>query len=274
MPDYLTFLGTGGSEGVPVLGCTCDVCNVSRKNGGRHIRLRSSIFVHIHGKNLLVDASPDFHVQALRAGIEHLDAVFITHWNHDHCGGLLEFEYWNSLEPNRPKIKLFFSNYSMAKFEMFKSIVEQPERPPSLDGFDPQGIEPYYVAEVDDIKIMAVQTYHTNHSLAFVFEYDDKKLTYLLDSPYHMPDATKEIISDSDILIMDCTFYKKSPDILEDNKLYHMTFEQCVRLFKETKAKKGILSHISHRNLPHDELVQKAAKKNLIVAYDQLSMEI
>lgn len=91
----LTFLGTGTSQGVPMIGCGCEVC---KSPDSRDKRLRASAFVEYGGLNILVDAGPDFRYQMLRAGISHLDAILLTHNHKDHTGGLDDIRAFNYLE--------------------------------------------------------------------------------------------------------------------------------------------------------------------------------
>ena len=91
----LTFLGTGTSQGVPMIGCGCEVC---RSGDNRDKRLRASAFVEYGGLKILVDAGPDFRYQMLRAGISHLDAILLTHNHKDHTGGLDDVRAFNYLE--------------------------------------------------------------------------------------------------------------------------------------------------------------------------------
>ena len=91
----LTFLGTGTSQGVPMIGCGCEVC---RSGDSRDKRLRASAFVEYGGLDILVDAGPDFRYQMLRAGISHLDAILLTHNHKDHTGGLDDVRAFNYLE--------------------------------------------------------------------------------------------------------------------------------------------------------------------------------
>ena len=91
----LTFLGTGTSQGVPMIGCGCEVC---KSPDSRDKRLRASAFVEYGGLNILVDAGPDFRCQMLRAGILHLDAILLTHNHKDHTGGLDDIRAFNYLE--------------------------------------------------------------------------------------------------------------------------------------------------------------------------------
>ena len=91
----LTFMGTGTSQGVPMIGCSCDVC---KSADTRDKRLRSSVLVDYAGLRILVDAGPDFRQQMLRAGVTHIDAILLTHNHKDHTGGLDDIRAFNYLE--------------------------------------------------------------------------------------------------------------------------------------------------------------------------------
>ena len=97
----LTFLGTGTSQGVPMIGCGCDVC---RSRDPRDKRLRASVLVEYEGMTILVDAGPDFRQQMLRAGVSHLDAILLTHNHKDHTGGLDDIRAFNYLEKKASEI--------------------------------------------------------------------------------------------------------------------------------------------------------------------------
>lgn len=81
----VTFLGTGTSQGVPMIACTCKVCTSSDPHDKR---LRSSVLIEVAGKNLVIDTTPDFRMQMLQAKVKHLDAVLITHSHKDHIAGM------------------------------------------------------------------------------------------------------------------------------------------------------------------------------------------
>lgn len=90
----ITFLGTGTSQGVPVIGCECGVC---RSKDARDSRLRTSILVQIGGKTVVVDTGPDFRQQMLREGVKELEAIVFTHEHKDHVAGLDDiraYNYW------------------------------------------------------------------------------------------------------------------------------------------------------------------------------------
>ena len=91
----LTFLGTGTSQGVPMIGCRCDVC---KSSDPRDKRLRASVFIEYEGQKILVDAGPDFRQQMLREDICSVDAILLTHNHKDHTGGLDDIRAFNYLE--------------------------------------------------------------------------------------------------------------------------------------------------------------------------------
>ena len=101
MKTRLTFLGTGTSQGVPMIGCGCDVC---RSRDPRDKRLRASVLVEHEDMKILVDAGPDFRQQMLRAEISHLDAILLTHNHKDHTGGLDDIRAFNYLEKKASEI--------------------------------------------------------------------------------------------------------------------------------------------------------------------------
>ena len=97
----LKFLGTGTSQGVPMIGCGCDVC---RSRDPRDKRLRASVLIEHEGLAILVDAGPDFRQQMLREGVSHLDAILLTHNHKDHTGGLDDIRAFNYLEKRATEI--------------------------------------------------------------------------------------------------------------------------------------------------------------------------
>ena len=101
MSVKLTFLGTGTSQGVPIIGCQCPVCQSA---DGQDKRLRASAFVQMDGLNILVDAGPDFRYQMLRADIRHLDAILLTHNHKDHTGGLDDVRSFNYIDKKAAEI--------------------------------------------------------------------------------------------------------------------------------------------------------------------------
>ena len=99
--NKLVFLGTGTSQGVPMIGCGCEVC---RSTDTRDKRLRASVYVEYEGQKRLVDAGPDFRQQMLREGISGVDAILLTHNHKDHTGGLDDIRAFNYIEKKPTQI--------------------------------------------------------------------------------------------------------------------------------------------------------------------------
>ena len=95
MSVKLTFLGTGTSQGVPIIACQCRVCQSAQEKDKRY---RASAFVQMDGLNILIDAGPDFRSQMLRQDIRHLDAILLTHNHKDHTGGLDDVRSYNYID--------------------------------------------------------------------------------------------------------------------------------------------------------------------------------
>ena len=108
----LLFLGTGASTGVPVIGCTCPTCS---STDPKNKRFRTSALLTLEGKHLLLDAGPDFRMQALRHGITSLDALFLTHTHYDHVGGVEELRVFNFY--TKAKLPCYLSGSSMEAFK-------------------------------------------------------------------------------------------------------------------------------------------------------------
>lgn len=123
----LTFLGTGTSQGVPMIGCDCHVCS---SEDPRDKRLRSSAFVQYKGLDILVDAGPDFRQQMLRAGIHHIDAILLTHNHKDHTGGLDDVRAFNYIE--RAPIRIYCEKYVEDSLRMEYSYAFAEKRYPGV----------------------------------------------------------------------------------------------------------------------------------------------
>ena len=109
----LTFLGTGTSQGVPVIGCHCKVCTSADR---RDKRLRTAAMVETHGVRLVIDAGPDFRYQMLRTGVRHIDAILLTHEHKDHIGGLDDVRAFNFVDypPTLHKVHIYAAPQTLA----------------------------------------------------------------------------------------------------------------------------------------------------------------
>ena len=136
-PLKITVLGSGTSVGVPTIGCHCDVCTSSDP---RDNRLRPSILVSYEGRNVLVDTTPDFRTQALRANIERVDAILFTHAHADHIMGLDDVRPFNFRQKGR--IPIYAAPSAMEAIRRcFQYVFEEVERATNVPKLDPQLID-------------------------------------------------------------------------------------------------------------------------------------
>ena len=251
----LKFLGSGTSQGVPVIACHCEVCTSLNP---KDKRFRSSALVTTDsGKKILIDCGPDFRMQMLDNKEEQIDAVLLTHEHNDHVIGL------DDLRPlifkNRKNIDLYcqkrVGDEVRSRFPYAFSDVKYPGAP----AFDLHEIDDAF--SIFGTKIIPVEVVHSKIKiLGFKF----KKLAYITDASF-ISDLEKEKLKDLDYLILNCI--RK-----EDMHPAHFILPQVLELYKELKPKQLFLTHISHHLGLHDELEQELPK-NVHLAYDGLELQ-
>lgn len=251
----LKFLGTGTSQGVPVIGCKCEVC---ASPNFKDKRFRSSALVTTEaGKKILIDCGPDFRMQMLQNKEEQIDAVLLTHEHNDHVIGL------DDLRPlifrNRKNIDIY-SNKRVGdevknRFPYAFADVKYPGAP-SFNIHEIQ--EPFTILDTD---IIPIEVMHYNIP---IYGFKFKKLAYITDASF-ISDAEKEKLKGLDYLILNC---------IRKEELHpaHFILPQILELFAELKPKKMYLTHISHHLGLHDETEQELPE-NLHLAYDGLEIQ-
>ena len=251
----LTFLGTGTSQGVPVIGCDCEVCT---SNNPKDNRLRSSILIEAKDKVVCVDTGPDFRQQMLREDVQTLDAIVYTHEHKDHTAGMDDVRAFN-FKQKRP-MKLFVGDNVEAclKREYSYAFAENPY--PGVPRLNLVKIknEPFVVEGID---FQPIQLMH--HKLP-VFGFRIGDFAYCTDVNY-IAQEEKEKLKGLDVLVV--TALRKAEHIS------HFNLEQSLELIEELKPKKSYLTHISHYLGLHDE-VSKELPDNVELSYDGLKIEI
>jgi len=239
MQATLTFLGTGTSMGVPTLGCDCAVCasSVSLTGDPHNRRTRPSIFLQWDGHNVVIDTGPDFHAQAVRAGIRRLDAVLYTHGHADHIMGMddlrpLTFHNPENLplyadEPTAATLEHVF-NYTFApdlkKFYTYIAHVDL-HRIPSTPG-----------AEVA-LFGARFQRIPVTHGRQTITGYRFGSAAYLTDLSA-LPDESVPLLADLDVLILDALRREKHPT--------HSTLAEALALVERLAPRRAYFTHISH----------------------------
>ena len=251
----ITVLGSGTSVGVPTIGCHCDVCTSSDP---RDQRLRPSILVSYNGRNVLIDTTPDFRTQALRARMSHLDAVLFTHSHADHLMGLDDVRPFNFRQ--KGQIPIYASQNTMAAIQRcFPYIFDnqkQESNVPKLDAHLIAG-EPF---EVLGMEFRPVPILHgTQTILGFRFG----NAAYLTDHSA-IPEASLDLLRGLDVLFLDALRYKPHPT--------HSTVEQSTRTVECLRPQRAFFTHICH-DLGH-ERAESMLPPQIRLAYDGLEIDL
>lgn len=245
----ITLLGTGTSQGVPVIACNCDVCLSSNTKDNR---LRSSVMIEVDDINLVIDTGPDFRQQMLREKVEKVDAVLFTHSHKDHVAGMDDVRAFN----HRWKVDMpLYCN-------QVTSDALKLEFPYIFSGFNYPGIPKVAVNIIENksffISKTTIQPIEVLHYKLVVFGFRIKNFVYLTDVS-EISEKEKEKMKGADLIILDAL--RKKPHIS------HFNLEQALALLEELKPKQALLTHISHYMGLNDE-VNKELPAHINLAYD------
>jgi phosphoribosyl 1,2-cyclic phosphate phosphodiesterase len=251
----ITVLGSGTSVGVPSIGCHCDVCS---SNDPRDQRLRPSILVRYTDRNILIDTTPDFRTQALRARIERLDAVLFTHHHADHLMGLDDVRPFNFRQ--KGQIPIYAAESTMAAIHRcFAYIFDNEKKESNVPQLDPRLItaEPFDVlgAEWRPIPIL--------HGSESIVGFRFGKAAYLTDHST-IPETSMELLRGLDVLFLDALRYKPHPT--------HSTVEQSIQTVERLQPRRAFFTHICH-DLGHEH-TESLLPPNIRLAYDGLELEL
>ena len=250
----LTFLGTGTSTGVPTLACRCPVCASSDP---RDKRTRPSVLLEFDGRAVVIDTAPDFRQQALREGMERLDAVLFTHTHADHVLGLDDVRvfYFRQREP----IPIYASSRSMDDIRrIFTYIFDQTYPYGGIAKLDPHIIDGPF--DLWGERLIPLPVLHGNLPvLGFRFG----KTAYVTDFSA-IPDSTIPLIEGLDVLILDALRHKPHPT--------HSSLEQSLDWVERLKPRRAFFTHIAHE-LGH-EATNAALPPHVRLAYDGLKLEL
>ena len=252
----VTFLGTGTSQGIPVIGCDCPTCQSEDK---KDKRLRTSIMVEQGGKALVVDIGPDFRQQMLTAKVKKIDAILLTHEHTDHMIGLDDVRPFN-----------FRYNMDMPVYAEQRVLTEIKKRFDYIFKTYPYPGVPKVILheiskdesfEVEGFEVQPVEVLH--YKLPVLgFRFDN--FTYITDIKT-IADEEIEKVKGTEILVVSA--------LRKEEHLSHFTLEQALNFIQKIQPKKAYLIHLSHLMGKHEE-VTKELPDNVEIAYDGLSFEI
>lgn len=251
----ITFLGTGTSQGVPLIACDCSVCSSANE---KDKRLRSSILVQVQGLDIVVDSGPDFRQQILRSGIKKLDALLFTHAHKDHIAGMDDIRGFNF------KMKTAVDVYCTEQVEKqmhqeFHYIFSEIKYP---------GIPELNIHRIDknshiDVKGMHIQPIEVMHYKLPVLGFRFHDFVYITDANF-ISETEKLKMKGCDTLVLNA--------LRREQHVSHFSLQEALDLIAELKPKRTYLTHISHQLGLHDE-VNNELPPNVFLAYDTLQIE-
>jgi phosphoribosyl 1,2-cyclic phosphate phosphodiesterase len=249
----IIFLGTGTSQGTPMIGCNCKVC---KSTDSRDKRLRSSALIEIDNKKILIDAGPDFRQQMLRANITNLDAILLTHAHIDHVGGLDDVRALNYI--NRKAVDIYAEARVQEALHKIFYYVFDTIKYPGIPEFEFHTIteKKFRVAGID---IMPIRAYHYRLP---VFGFRINNFCYITDTNNIPPNELNQMY-DIDVLVIDA--------LRRDVHLSHFCLPEVLEIIKELKPKRAYLTHISHQ-LDLYSVLEKELPDNVFSAYDGLTI--
>lgn len=254
MQNKLIFLGTGTSQGIPMIGCRCSVCT---SPDPRDKRLRSSVYVEYEGLKLLIDAGPDFRQQILREDITYLDAVLLTHQHKDHTGGLDDVRAFNYLYDK--DFPIYAEERVQASLKQEYAYAFSEFRYPGVPQFELHSIDEHPFS-IQGVEIVPIRAWH--HKLP-ILGFRLGKLAYLTDANRIDPQEIKKM-EGVEVLIINT--------IRHTPHLSHFSLPEALAVIEQVGASRNYLTHLSHQIDAHAQLEQ-LLPKIVQPAYDRLTIE-
>lgn len=252
----LTFLGTGTSMGVPVIGCGCPVC---RSPDPHNKRLRTSALLEVGGLNLLFDAGPDLRQQALAVGLRRVDAVLLTHSHSDHIAGLDDLRPLNFAQ--RSAIPLYGSAATLdAVRERFSYAFINGSEGSTRPALDLVEIQPAAQFQIGPVQVLPFDVLHGTWTIT---GFRIGRLGYVTDASC-IPPASLESLRGLDVLVLNALRLTAHPT--------HFTVDQARQIVAELRPRRALLVHMTH-DLEH-EAVNATLPGNLRLAHDGQVVEV
>lgn len=251
----ITFLGTGTSQGVPIIGCKCKVCT---SNNFKDKRLRTSMLIEEKGKNIIVDTGPDFRQQMLRENIDKLDAVLFTHEHMDHIAGLDDIRAFNFL--TKKPLDVYASERVIEELKRHYYYIFQNSKYPGVPQVNMHLIknELFNVFGIDILPIEVM------HFMLPVFGFKINDFVYITDAN-KISDKEKLKIKNSKILVINA--------LRKEKHISHFTVSEALSLIKELNVEHAYITHVSHELGKYDD-IKKELPTNVFLAYDGLTLNV
>lgn len=222
-------LGTGTSQGIPIIGCHCPVCTSTDE---RDHRLRTSALVEVDGVNILIDAGPDLRQQLLRCGVTRLDALLLTHEHKDHTGGIDDVRPINFLM--KTPLNIYGQPRVMKAIRNDYSYAFGPDQYPGVPQLvlNPLQPEPF---EVKGVEVIPVKV---RHMTLPIFGYRIRNFAYITDASF-ISETEKKKLKGVKVLVINA--------LRREQHYSHFNLEQALAVIDEVKPERAYLTHVSHR---------------------------
>ncbi|TAF64827.1 MAG: MBL fold metallo-hydrolase [Cytophagales bacterium] len=251
----ITVLGSGTSQGIPVIACDCEVC---RSLDYRDKRLRVSIHIEVAGKSLVIDTGPDFRQQMLRERIKQVDAVLYTHQHKDHTAGMDDLRSYNFIQ--NKDIPIYARKEVIVQLQQEFSYIFVPKEKKYPGVLSVETFEIYNESFwVEGIKILPIEVLHYRLPV-FGFRIGD--FAYITDVNY-IAEAELQKLKGVRHLILGA--------LQRETHISHYSLEQAIEVIGKIKPEKAYLTHLSHRMGLHAE-VEKELPEGIFLAYDGLQI--
>lgn len=255
----LTFLGTGTSFGIPVVGCECRICTSADP---RNRRTRHGLLVVRRGRTLLVDTPPELRLQLVEAGVRHLDAVFLSHPHADHAHGMDDLRIF-SLRSSRP-VPLFVAEEYAETLRARFDYIWRPERRArgtTVPDLDLRLFSDRQRLDASGFPLRPVAFPHGTYR-SYGFRLDD--LAVVVDAKA-IPEDAVELLQDVRVLVVNALW-------VGDPHPSHMNVEEALEAARTLRAERTYLTHLSHR-VDHEEL-EAELPDGVHVAHDGMEIEV
>jgi phosphoribosyl 1,2-cyclic phosphate phosphodiesterase len=252
---HLTVLGSGTSSGVPAIGCSCEVC---RSSDPRDKRLRPSILLRYLDRTVVVDTSPDFRAQVLRAGVERLDAILYTHSHADHILGLDDIRPFNYRQ--KAPTPIYGSAETLDAIQrIFRYAFDEGPTQSSVPKLDLRTLD----GSPFDLFGLEFTPIRVCHGRGTVLGFRFGRAAYLTDLS-DIPEESQSKLHDLDVLFLDALRHRPHPT--------HSTVEQALRWVEQLKPRRAFFTHMCH-DLSHEK-TEATLPEHVRLAYDGLEIEV
>ena len=248
-------LGTGTSQGVPVIGCDCEVC---KSKDLKDNRLRTSLLLKIENLTILIDAGPDFRQQMLRENIKKLDAIIFTHEHKDHIGGLDDVRAFNFM--TKMPMEIYAENRVQEALRAEYSYVFSGNNYPGIPRLNLNSIseEEFFI---QGIKVQPIRVMHYNLP---ILGFRIGELTYITDANYISEDEKNKIFG-SKVLIINA--------LRKEKHISHYSLDEAIEIVKQCSPRKAYFTHMSH-HIGLNEQVNSLMPNHMELAYDGLKITL